>query len=163
LKDCIEKKDTQEYSEMNDEEIKNNFPIIIKTKDKKDQLKINTDKELEFYYFLLLNSCHDCFAETKMTQKPKKFKLQVLPDEIMKEEIDVKPYNPIRDNISFKKFRERFFPSSNKKSIKTLLDDVPKNKYDSSVNDSYDNYIYPESKRVEFLIIQKVLTRTKIN
>jgi hypothetical protein len=132
-------------SEINEEEIKKNFPIIIKTKDKKDQLKINTDKELEFYYFLLLNTCHDCFAETKISKKSKKFQLEVLPNEVMKEEIEVKPYN-VADNFSFKKIKEKFFPSTNKKSVKTLLDDVPKKQNDSSICDKYDNYIYTDSK-----------------
>lgn len=109
---------------------------------------INTDKELEFYFFLLLNTCHDCFAETKIKENKKDFKLRVMPQDILKETIEVKPYNPILDNLSIKKFKNRFLTSQGK-SIKSLLDDVPRNKNDSSASNQ-DHYIYNESN---FLII----------
>jgi hypothetical protein len=148
-----------EYTEKNEEETKNNFPIQLKTNDEKDELMINSDKELEFYYFLLLNTCHDCFAETKYQKKNPKFQLQVFPEDIFKEDIKIKPFNHILDNPSFKKFREKFFPSG-KKNVKTLLDDVPKKLFDSSINQN-DHYIHNESNFNCFVLVILRLNKFK--
>ena len=60
-------------------ELKEYFPIIIKTRDQREFLKINCAKDLEFLFFLLLNTCHDCFPESKTPVK-KKFELRVVPN-----------------------------------------------------------------------------------
>ena len=63
----------------------------------------------------------------------------------MKEDIQIKSFD-LKDNFSFKKIKEKFFPSSNKKTVRSLLDDVPKKQNDSSISDKFDNYIYTDSK-----------------
>ena len=60
-------------------ELKEYFPIMIKTRDQREFLKINSAKDLEFLFFLLLNTCHDCFPESKTPVK-KKFELRVVPN-----------------------------------------------------------------------------------
>ena len=138
---------------VKDDQVEQNFPITIRTSDAGDELRIKTDKELEFYFFLLLNTCHDCFAETKLRRKKTPFKLKVLPSEDASRQANPKSKsgsksktrNSFMDNFSLKSLRQRLFPTSHAKSAKTLLDDVPKKKEDSSLIEGPHQYLVSTS------------------
>ena len=129
-----------------------NFPLKLNSEDQTDYLEIPSEKELKFYFFLLLNTCHNCFPETKYIKKKKKFKLKVLPEEIIREENLLLPKSPIKKKNPF---RNTWFSAKSKKSQKTLLDDVPIELHDSSYEPSLPNDHYMDSDIMRGKLIVK--------
>ena len=111
--------------------------------DQKDKLEILSKKELQFYFFLLLNTCHDCFPETLFQKEEKEFQLDVFPEDVNKRDIRPKPQS------SFLLFASKIGLSSKlfsaKKNKKTILDDVPQESREGTFSGTKDgHYIYQD-------------------
>ena len=127
-----------------DDTDQDNFPLTLITTDGNDSLHISSDKALEFYYLLLLNTCHDCFPETTIVAKEKKgFQLNVVPEDYFKETNYAKPHRPFIDAILLKNVRQKLF-SYKKVGKKSLLDDVPVG--DFSIDDHTEQGLYIDVK-----------------
>lgn len=51
------------------------------------------------------------------------------------------------ENFSFKSLKKKLFPGTQGKSVKSLLDDVPKKKDDSSILEKEQKYLISTSKK----------------
>lgn len=107
------------------------FPFRIDSADQDESLLVKDGEHLKFFFYLLVNTCHECFAESLHANRKKKFKMNVLPENIMKESVLPVPNTPKRKLRScFQKFCVCCMKKKNKK---TILDDVPQKAEDSSM------------------------------
>lgn len=107
------------------------YPLTIESADREEAKTVADESDLQELFFLLVNTCHECFAESLYAKKSKKFKMNVLPEDIMKETVTPQPNTPKRKISScFKRLCGCFRRSKPKR---TILDDVPSQMEDSSV------------------------------
>jgi hypothetical protein len=105
------------------------FPLTLESSDQKEEFRVNDDENLRFLFYLLLNTCHECFAESLYQKKREKFKMNVLPGNTIEEpEIDTKTKQTKTNCI-----QKMFSCCLKEKNKKSLLDDVPNKINDSSV------------------------------
>ena len=121
------------------EDSKTIFPIRLPSNEKDKSFKINNQSEFEFLFFLLLNTCHDCFCQTKKSKAAlSEEQLLRLGQDVMRESMVLQPRRPFLDTISLK-----FFSKRNSRS-KNLLLDVPKQQF----SERGSHYLHVSGKRV---------------
>lgn len=115
----------------NNNDIKDLFPVKMRSADGIEEHVVPDAAHLEWLFYLLLNTCHECFSESLFQKKRAKFKMDILNKEAQDSQkqvsLKVKPKGCLQKMFSCCK---------KKPKKKSLLDDVPQKMEDSSVLDT---------------------------
>ena len=130
-------KNTEEKASKASEADSEEFPVELKTSDGRQKMLIQDQKELEFFFLLLVNTCHDCFCQSKNSKDGTlEAEVRLFGPQIMQESVCVRPKRPCLDFFSCKWLRKT-------KKKESMLEDVPQDSYRFTES---QHYIYSQSE-----------------